>query len=140
MGPKRGVARGTTVWGSPGFDSPESLKDLMSHHDRLRNWSLEHGIALNDDPGSLTALDQHLDSWNSDSSHHGKVDLANEVGIHLGNVIVKNIEGSNWKVWPNGHPVVRLPSGQELDVTAIANQRLNHSGANLETIYAMLQP
>jgi hypothetical protein len=140
MGPKRGVARGVTVYGSPGFESPDNLKDLMSHHERLRNWSLEHGISLNDDPESLGELDRHLDSWKSDSSHHGNVDLSNDVGIHLGNVIVKNIDGSQWKVWPNGHPVVRLPSGKELDVTAIANQRLNHSGANLETIYSKLLP
>jgi hypothetical protein len=57
----------------------------------------------------------------------------------LGNVIVEHVDGSKWKVWPNGHPVIQLRSGADLDVTAIANERINHSGTNLESIYSMSQ-
>ena len=139
MGPKHGVARGVSVFGSPGFDNPDRLKELIHSCERLRTWSREHGLALNDDPESLALLDQRLDSWNSDPSHHGKVDLSNEVGAYLGNVIVKHIDGSKWKVWPNGHPVIQLRSGTDLDVTAMANERINHSGSSLESIYSMSQ-
>ena len=139
MGPKHGVARGVSVYGSPGFDTPERLEELIGSCERLRNWSLERGLALNDDPESLSLLDHRLDSWNSDPSHHGKIDLSNEVGAYLGNVIVKHIDGSQWKVWPNGHPVIQLRAGTDLDVTAIANERINHSGTSLESIYSMLQ-
>lgn len=127
------------MYGSPGFDSPDRLKELLASCEQLRNWSLEHGLALNDDPESLTLLDQRLDSWNADPSHHGKVDLSNEVGKYLGNVIVKHIGASQWKVWPNGYPVIQLRSGADLDVIALANERINYSGTSLESIYSMLQ-
>jgi hypothetical protein len=139
MGPKHGIARGVAVFGSPGFADPDRLEGLMQPCERLRKWSLAHGLILNDDPEKLDALDQELDEWNSDSSRHAKVDLPNEVGAYLGNVIVKNIVGSHWKLWPNGHPVIRLLSGKELDVIAMANDRLNHSGASLGTIYSALR-
>ncbi|HEY5265501.1 MAG TPA: DUF6278 family protein [Acidimicrobiales bacterium] len=139
MRPEDGIARGVSVYGSPGFDSPDRLKELLASCEQLRNWSLEHGLALNDDPESLTLLDQRLDSWNADPSHHGKVDLSNEVGKYLGNVIVKHIGASQWKVWPNGYPVIQLRSGADLDVIALANERINYSGTSLESIYSMLQ-
>ncbi|MHB8380701.1 MAG: DUF6278 family protein [Acidimicrobiales bacterium] len=139
MGSNHGVARGVCVYGSPGFNSPDRLAELLHSCERLRTWSREHGITLNDDPESLALLDQRLDSWNSDPSHHGKVDLSNEVGQYLGNVIVKHIDGSQWKVWPNSHPVIQLRSGADLDVIAMANERVNHSGVSLESIYSMSQ-
>ena len=135
MGPKHGVARGTAVYGSPGFDDPEVLTALMSRCECLRVWSFEHGIELNDAPESLALLDGRLDAWNADASHHGKVDLTNEVGAYLGSVIVAHVTGSKWAVWPNGHPVVRLRTGRELDVIALVSQRLDHSGSNLESVF-----
>jgi hypothetical protein len=80
-----------------------------------------------------------LDSWNSDETHHGQVDLANEVGIYLGTVVIKNLDGSQWRVWPNGHPVIRLSSGKDLDATRLANDRLNHSGPGLLDLYDRAQ-
>jgi hypothetical protein len=139
MGPKHGIARGVSVFGSPGFDRVDRLKESFGSCERLRTWSLEHGLALNDDPESLVLLDQRLDSWNSDPSHHEKVDLSNEVGMYLGNVIVKHVDGSKWRVWPNGHPVIQLRSGSHLDVTALANERINRSGTSLESIYSLTQ-
>ncbi|MHB2029775.1 MAG: DUF6278 family protein [Acidimicrobiales bacterium] len=139
MGHKHGVARGVAVFGSPGFDTPDRLNNLLLPCAQLRQWSNEHGLVLDDEPESLAALDEHLDSWNADALHHGKVDLSNEVGIYLGTVIVKHVDGSQWGVWPNGHPIVRLRSGKELDVTEMANQRLNHSGPSLGAIHSMSQ-
>ena len=139
MGPKHGVARGVGVYGSPGFDNSDRLKELIHSCEQLRTWSRDHGLALDDEPESLALLDQRLDSWNSDPSHHGKVDLSNEVGKYLGSVIVNHVDGSQWKVWPNGHPVVQLRSGVDLDVTELANDRINHSGTSLESIYSTSQ-
>jgi hypothetical protein len=39
-------------------------------------------------------------------------------------VIVSTIHAAHWRLWPNGHPVVRLASGRDLDVIALANDRL----------------
>jgi hypothetical protein len=134
MGHKHGVARGVSVYGSPGFRDSD-LQELMLRCDGLRRWATDHDLILDDGPESLTKLDEHLDSWNSDSSHHGKVDLSNEVGKYLGVVIVKHVPGSQWTVWPNGHPVIRLRSGTDLDVTRLSNERLNHSGLGLADLF-----
>lgn len=64
------------------------------------------------------------------------MDLGNEVGIYLGNVIVQNVAGSRWRIWPNGHPVIALESGREFDVTAMVNERLKGSATSLDSMYA----
>jgi hypothetical protein len=107
----------------------------MVRCERLRQWSSDHDLVLDDEPESLTKLDERLDSWNADPSHHGKVDLSNEVGKYLGTVIVKHVAGSKWRVWPNGHPVIRLSSGKDLDVTRLSSERLSHSGQSLDSLY-----
>jgi hypothetical protein len=139
MGHKHGVARGVVVYGSPGFRDSDGLSDLMLRCNGLRRWAADHDVTLDDGPGSLTRLDEHLDSWNSDSSHHGSVDLSNEVGKYLGAVILTHAPGSQWKVWPNGHPVIRLSSGKELDVTRLSSERLNNSGMGLTALFNQAQ-
>jgi hypothetical protein len=64
------------------------------------------------------------------------VDLGNGVGIYLGNVILKKVAGTQWRVWPNGHPAIALSSGRELDVTALVGDRLMRGGSSLHSIYA----
>jgi hypothetical protein len=135
LGHKHGVARGVAVYGSPGVGESDRLQSLMVRCEGLRRWSSDHGLVLDDEPESLAKLDECLDSWNSDQSHHGEVDLSNEVGVYLGTVIVKHVAGSKWKVWPNGHPVIRLSSGKDLDVTRLSNERLSHSGQSLDALY-----
>jgi hypothetical protein len=135
LGHKHGPARGVAVFGASGKGGPDWSENLELSCGGLRKWSREHGLNLDDGPESLKALDERLDSWNFDATDHGQVDLANEVGIYLGTVIIKNLEGSKWRVWPNGHPVVLLHGGRDFDVTRFANDRLNHSGAGLVALY-----
>lgn len=54
----------------------------------------------------------------------------------LGTVIVSAIHGAHWRLWPNGHPVVRLASGRDLDVIALANERLRSGQPRLAEMYA----
>jgi Family of unknown function (DUF6278) len=136
MGPKHGPALGVAVFSTKGSDVSRHMTGPFSQSDRLRQWSLDHGVVLNDDAQSLELLDAHLDEWNADPSHHEKVDLGNEAGIYLGNVILKNVVDARWRVWPNGHPVIALPSGRQLDVTALVSDRLRRSGPSLQSIYA----
>jgi hypothetical protein len=134
MGPKHGAARGVAVFGVPENKNDE-FATFTPPCAQLRRWSVEHGLLLDDEPDSLSSLDQHLDSWSSDPSHHEKVNLPVEVGLYLGGVIVNHVDGSQWKKWPNGHPVVQLRTGTELDVTAMASERLIHAGASLDAIF-----
>jgi Family of unknown function (DUF6278) len=136
MGPKHGVARGVAVFTSKESIGPNEVMGALGGDGRLREWCLAHGVVLDDDAQSLDLLDAHLDEWHADPSHYERIDLGNGVGIYLGNLILNNVEGSRWRVWPNGHPVIALASGRELDVTALVGDRLLHSGPNLSSIYA----
>jgi hypothetical protein len=137
MGPKHGVARGTAVFGSRNVRNTNQPRDLHLSCDRLRAWSSDHDVALDDSPESLVLLDQHLDAWDADVTHHDKVDLINEVAIYVGTVIIKHVPGTHWKVWPNGHPVIQLPIGKTLDMTRMTGDRLSHAGPTLETMFSM---
>ncbi len=136
MGPKHGVARGTAVFGSSGSNHSEVPRALQLSSERLRTWSRDHGLVLDESPESLSRLDGRLDEWNADPLHHGRVDLSNEGGIYVGTVIIKHVEGAHWRVWPNGHPVIRLRSGAELDVTQMTSDRLRHFEPSLDLMFS----
>jgi uncharacterized protein DUF6278 len=136
LGHKYGPARGVAVFSNPDNRDPDRFEDLALSCDGLRKWSGDRELILDDTPQSLHELDERLDSWSSDETHYGKVDLSNEVGIYLGTVVIANVKGSRWRVWPNGHPVIRLNSGKELDVTRMVDDRLRNSGAGLPALYA----
>jgi hypothetical protein len=50
-------------------------------------------------------------------------------------VIVATIAGARWRLWPNGHPVVRLASGRDLDVAAMASDRVGKGVPLLVDVY-----
>ena len=133
--PKHGIARGVGVYGSS-LDRTDTIDGPLPDLGRLKSWSHSRGVVLADDSAGLEDLDLHLDEWSADATHHEHVDLGNEVGIYLGNVIVKNVAGARWKVWPNGHPVISLTSAREMDVIAMVSDRLKNSGASLTSIYS----
>lgn len=134
LGPKNGVARGTAVFGPAGFDEPDQLRNLLAQFAALRTWAGNHDIVLDGAPESLPALDRQLDAWSPEPDIGPR--LGNEVGHYLGTVIVKHVPGSAWHVWPNGHPVVRLRSGNDLDVIAQVHRRLTSHEGTLVSIYA----
>jgi hypothetical protein len=92
MGPKHGVARGTAVFRSSGSDNTDLPPEFHLPSEGLKAWSRNYGLTLNESPESLSLLDERLDTWNADPTHHGKVDLSNEGGIYLGTVIIKYVE------------------------------------------------
>jgi hypothetical protein len=136
MGPKHGIARGVAVFGTSTSIPVEAVNGPLSDSGRLVRWSLSQGVVLADDPTGLEVLDLHLDEWAANPTHYEHVDLGNQVGIYLGNIIVKHVTGAKWKVWPNGHPVISLASAREMDVVAMVSERLRHSGPSLTSIYA----
>jgi hypothetical protein len=122
------------VYGTAGFGNPDRLQELLSKHDEVLHWAAERNLVLSDESEGLSALDGALKEWAVDPVIGHK--LGNEVGLYLGNVIVKSVEGAHWSVWPNGHPVVRLVSGRDLDVTALVDQRLEGKGMSLPDVYS----
>ena len=82
-------------------------------------------MALSGVPADLALLDHALGERRDDQEI---AVLGTEVGLFLGTVITASVRGARWRVWPNGHPVVRLASGRELDVAAIGSARV-HAGA-----------
>jgi hypothetical protein len=48
-----------------------------------------------------------------------------------GSVIVAAAAGARWRLWPDGHPVVCLASGRDLDVAAMAGDRVRKGRALL---------
>jgi hypothetical protein len=135
MGPKHGIARGVAVYGTSDSGRVETVDGLLPDSGRLKNWSASHGVVLADDPAGVRDLDDHLNEWSADPTHYEHVELGNEVGIYLGNVIVKNVTGAHWKLWPSGHPVISLPSAREMDVIAIVGGRLLNLNISLSSIY-----
>jgi hypothetical protein len=132
--PKHGVARGVGVFGSPGFHKdPGGLDDLLADCTQLQAWAESHGLHLDGSPESLYALDEALDRF---ADQRAKQRLANEAGRYLGTVLARHGEGARWQVWPNGHPVIRLPSGHDLDVVAIVNDASRAGKLGLAKHYA----
>jgi hypothetical protein len=62
--------------------------------------------------------------------------LDNDCGLYLGTVIVGHQPHARWHVWPNGHPVIRLASGRELDVVAAVHDQAHAAQSRLATLYA----
>ncbi len=117
------------------FQSPHSRGttelsiQLLGRND-LVTWAWEeHGVELTHDETGLGLLDDHLDEWRDDPLFGPK--LGNEAGLFLGGVLVSVVDGARWVAWPNGHPVVRLSSGRDVDATALAAQRILSESTSL---------
>lgn len=139
MGPKHGIARGTAVFTSRATGGVELPREFHVPYEQLRDWSSTHGVDLDETPESLARLDQHLDGWNADPTHHDEVDLSNEVGAYLGAVFIAHCTGARWRAWPNGHPVIELASGKVCDVTQMVSDRLRRPGRSLDALYRSAQ-
>jgi hypothetical protein len=132
-GPERTNAKGLVVFGNPGFQDPKKLNELLFAHDDVLRWAGERDVQLSNEPDALVTLDGVLE-WAADPKIGPQ--LANEAGVYLGNIIVGNVRGARWTVWPNGHPVVGLASGRQVDVTDLVSQRLRSGGRSLPDIYS----
>lgn len=62
--------------------------------------------------------------------------IENEAGQFVGIVLVSAIDGAHWRLWPNGHPVVRPSYGRDLDVIGLAHDRVHSGQHRLADIYA----
>ncbi|MGH3396481.1 MAG: DUF6278 family protein [Streptosporangiaceae bacterium] len=129
-GPKHGIARGVAVWGGSEADAG-SLADTLASCPTLRSWAAARSITLDGTPGSLDALD----SATATADEHGQRALDAEGALYLGTVLVRQLPGARWHVWPNGHPVIRLVSGRDLDVVAVVSHRMRAGSRELAVVY-----
>lgn len=123
------------MFGTPGFtEDSEGLASGLGRSDELVRWLAERGDTLTDAPEDLAVVDGAIDDWKG----HPEIGpaLGNTVGLFLGSVLVRHVDGATWHVWPNGHPVVRLEDGHEYDVVALAGQRVQFGIPTLPSILA----
>jgi Family of unknown function (DUF6278) len=140
-GTRHGLPRGVVVYGVPGRPDPGQLAELLGGCDRLRAFARAHGFELDGGPQDLRLLDQAIDeAINQATSELGGPPQTGaaltEAGLFLGSVIVATVAGARWRLWPNGHPVVRLASGRDLDVAAMASDRMSKGTPRLADVYA----
>ena len=139
-GPKHGLPRSVAVYAVP-RPGPQHLGELLGRCEQLRTWARAHGLELDGDPEELGLLDQALeeaiDQARGELGGPSRIAaVANQAGLFLGTVIIATVPGARWRPWPNGHPVVRLPSNRDLDVVALAGDRVSKGAPLLADIYA----
>ncbi|MDR3082739.1 MAG: DUF6278 family protein [Streptomyces sp.] len=130
---KRGAAIGVAVV-SDGDADTAGVTGLLAECELRRSQAEQAGIELDDSASSLTALDQLLPRWRDDMEVLPW--LGNDAGLYLGTVIVRTVPGAVWEIWPNGHPVVRLASGREIDVVADGHTWASTGAPELSQVYA----
>ncbi len=130
---KHGMARGVGVFGTAGFEeNPEELTELLSRHERLAEWLAADGVVLGYDAVGVALVEDRIDTWRGDPRIAPQ--LGNEIGLYLGSAIVASVPGAVWTVWPNGHPVVTVPNRRELDVVALAAERVSSGTPSLTSL------
>jgi hypothetical protein len=130
---KRGPAFGVAVFSDDGTDAV-GVGELLSECELLRAQAGQDGVELDDSAASLEALDQLVPRWRDDEEILPW--LGNDAGLYLGTVIVRTVAGAAWAIWPNGHPVVRLASGREIDVVADGHTWAATGAPELSCVYA----
>ena len=127
--PKHGIARGVAVFGPPGSDNPESLEQLLGRNEDLVSWLASEGERLERNMAGLAIVDSRIDEWKEVPSIAPR--LSNEVGLYFGSVLVNELQGAKWHAWPNGHPVVRVGSGRDVDAIEVVRERVRRGTPGL---------
>jgi len=130
MGAKHGPALSVAVFRSPGGRGIEWAGPGPST--RLDEWARTSGFTASRDREGLALVDAHVAAWRADAEVEAS--LANEVGLYLGAVLVAQVPGARWHVWPNGHPVLRMRDGRDVDVTDVVARRLDGSISSLTAV------
>lgn len=132
---RHATARGFAVFGTQDRPDPAMLAELLGECPLLRARAADDGVELDDSAASLSALDQLVPDWR-DEEEQALDRLGNDAGLYLGTVIVRTVPGANWHVWPNGHPVVRLASGREIDPVAVGHGWAENGSPELSQVLA----
>ncbi|WP_405589328.1 DUF6278 family protein [Streptomyces sp. NBC_01190] len=110
------------------------IDELLAECELLRARAAAEGVELDGSEGSLSALDQLVPSWRDDPET--LTWLGNDAGLYLGTVIVLTVPGAAWQIWPDGHPVVRLASGREIDPVELGHDWAENGSPELSQVLA----
>ncbi|WP_406442433.1 DUF6278 family protein [Streptomyces sp. NBC_00631] len=108
--------------------------DLLAECEFLRAQAAEEGVALDDTPASLEALDQLLPRWRDDEET--MTWLGTDAGLYLGTVLTRTVSGAEWEIRADGEPVVRLASGREFEVVESGHDWAASGVPELSQLYA----
>ncbi|WP_407562130.1 DUF6278 family protein [Streptomyces sp. 184] len=112
----------------------EGVTELLGECELLRVQAESTGVELDDTPRSLEELDQLLPRWRDDPEFTPW--LGSDAGLYLGTVIVRTVAGAQWVIdSEDGAPVVRLSSGQEMDVLEIGAEWAANGAPELSQMY-----
>ncbi len=114
---------------------PEGVAEMLSECELLRDHAERAGVELDDSAESLAALDQLSPLWRDDAEV--VTWLGSDAGLYLGTVLVRTVPGSSWQL-ETGQPVVRLPSGLEIDVLEEGHTWAATGTPELAQLYAEL--
>ncbi|WP_433893533.1 DUF6278 family protein [Streptomyces sp. CA-111067] len=134
---KHAMARGVAVSSAgPSACDPDQagLAELLGECELLRTRAADEGVELDGSEGSLSALDQLVPNWRDDPDVLSW--LGNDAGLYLGTVMVRTVPGATWRVWPNGHPVVRLATGREIDTVDLGHGWAESGSPELSQVLA----
>jgi hypothetical protein len=114
------------------------IDELLAECELLRVRAADDGVELDGSEGSLAALDQLVPNWRDDDPDDpdALADLGNDAGLYLGTVIVRTVPGAAWQLWPDGHPVVRLASGREIDTVELGHTWVENGSPELSQVQA----
>ena len=102
---------------------------MLGRCDLLRAWARTRGWELEDTPDDLRLLDLAIGEARGELGGPARIArLGPDAGLFLSTVLLATVPAARWRLWPNGHPVMRLPSGRDLDVVAIASDRVTKGG------------
>jgi hypothetical protein len=121
------------VW-SDGDAEPGAVDELLGACELLRARAERHGVSLDNSEASLAALDQLVPNWRDDPDVMSW--LGNDAGLYLGTVVLHTVPGATWHIRPNGHPVVRLAPGREVDAVAIGHAWAESGSPELSQVHA----
>jgi hypothetical protein len=127
------VGRGTGS-GTPDPAAAGAVAELLAECELLRAHAAGEGVALDDTPASLEALDQLAPRWRDDEE--AALRLGNDAGLYLGSVVVRTVPGAVWEIFPDGLPVIRLASGREIDVVDAGRSWARDGAPELCQVYA----
>ncbi|KJY43373.1 hypothetical protein VR41_03420 [Streptomyces sp. NRRL B-1568] len=130
---RHGQAPGAAALPEAAERDPEGLAELLAECELLRAHAQSAGVALDDSPSSLEALDQLQPRWREDPELVPW--LGNDAGLYLGTVIVRTVAGAGWWIWPDGQPVVRLVNGREIDVVEAGREWAADGAPELSQLY-----
>jgi hypothetical protein len=117
------------------FADSEGITELLSECEFLRDHAERAGVELDDSAESLAALDQLSPRWRDDPE--ALTWLGSDAGLYLGTVLVRTVPEAGWQL-DTGAPVVRLPSGLEVDVLEQGRSWAETGTPELAQLYAEL--